>query len=140
MPNRGLFGNYEEKYKNKAREVSLEVKGMLPLDDYLRGQSVINDSVGSINNMESSMGNSEVKQKTLVRRMDNPYSHMGASTLDERDSIPREYVGGSSLGYSDDNVWNNRTGFSQTLILIMTAILVVIVVGVSLVVMNYIGL
>ena len=57
-----------------------------------------------------------------------------------------QYMGGSNMGYygnnsgSADNPWLNKAGSTQTLILIFTAILVVLVIIVSLVVMKYMGM
>lgn len=157
MPKRGIFGSYEEEFKKATSSVISEVKEKLPLDEYLRGQSVINNSVNNINNYDSynssfdsgynngnSMGNFEVKQKTLVRKMNTPYGYSNeAPQVDSTNNsnYSQQYMGGSSFdSVSSNDMWGNRTGFTQTLVLIMTAILVVLVVTVSLVVMNYIGI
>ncbi len=149
MPNRGIFGSYEEEFSKTASGVISEVKEKLPLDEYLRAQSVTSNSVNNINNYDAynssfdsgySNGNSEVKQKTLVRKMNTPYGY-SSSTPQVDNSYSQQYMGGSSFdSVSGNDMWNNRTGSAQTLVLIMTAILVVLVVTVSLVVMNYMGI
>lgn len=173
MPNRGKFGSYEEDYLKETSRAILDVKGRLPLDEYLKSQSVVNSSVNQINsipsdyaNMNNGMnnnnysgevygsspnpgygGNAETRQKILVRKMDGPGYTPGVNNVSYvQNDASRQYMGGSNMGYygndggSANNPWLNKAGSTQTLILIFTAILVVLVIIVSLVVLKYMGM
>ena len=186
MPNRGKFGSYEEDYLKETSRAILDVKGRLPLDEYLKSQSVVNSSVNQINGVNNGYGNygnvnngvntgmnnnyggsgvnypdnvygsnpnsgyggnAETRQKTLVRKMDGPgYTPGVNNAFYSQNDASRQYMGGSNMGYygndsgSANNPWLNKAGSTQTLILIFTAILVVLVVIVSLVVMKYMGM
>lgn len=166
MPNRGKFGSYEDDYLKETSNAISDVKNMLPLDDYLKAQSVVNSSVSQINNVgvnngyngnssfgdyvsdgnNSSYGNvSSQKQKTLVRKMETPSGYTPGvnnrySNVDS--SFSNQYMN-NNMGYSNvenSNPWLNKSGSTQTLILIFTAILVVLVVIVSLLVLKYMGI
>ena len=188
MPNRGKFGSYEEDYLKETSRAILDVKGRLPLNEYLESQSVVNSSVNQINgvnsvpsgyaNMNNGVntgmnnnyggsgvnyagdvygsspnpnpgygGNAETRQKTLVRKMDGPGYTPGVNNVSYgQNDASRQYMGGSNMGYygndggSTNNPWLNKAGSTQTLILIFTAILVVLVIIVSLVVLKYMGM
>lgn len=169
MPNRGKFGSYEEDYLKETSKAILDVKGKLPLDEYLKSQSVVNSSVNQINSIPSDYanmnnnnysgdvygsnsnpgygGNAETRQKTLVRKMNGPGYTPGVNNVSyNQNDTSGQYMGGSNMGYygnnsgSADNPWLNKAGSTQTLILIFTAILVVLVIIVSLVVMKYMGM
>lgn len=166
MPNRGKFGSYEDDYLKETSKAISDVKNMLPLDDYLKAQSVVNSSVSQINNVgvsneyngnssfgdyvsdgnNSGYGNvSSQKQKTLVRKMETPSGYVPGvnnrySNVDS--SFSNQYTN-NNMGYSNvenSNPWLNKSGSTQTLILIFTAILVVLVVIVSLLVLKYMGI
>ncbi len=174
MPNRGKFGSYEEDYLKETSRAILDVKGKLPLDEYLKSQSVVNSSVNQINGVNADMNNNyassevnysgevydlnsssasdygenaETKQKTLVRKMNGPgYTPSVNNVSYGQNDASRQYMGGSNTGYygndggNTNNPWLNKAGSIQTLILIFTAILVVLVIIVSLVVMKYMGM
>lgn len=170
MPNRGKFGSYEEDYLKETSKAILDVKSKLPLDEYLKSQSVVNSSVNQINSIPSDYanmnnnsnysgdvygsnsnpgygGNAETRQKTLVRKMNGPGYTPGVNNVSyNQNDTSGQYMGGSNMGYygnnsgSADNPWLNKAGSTQTLILIFTAILVVLVIIVSLVVMKYMGM
>ena len=57
MPNRGKFGSYEEDYLKETSKAILDVKSKLPLDEYLKSQSVVNSSVNQINSIPSDYAN-----------------------------------------------------------------------------------
>lgn len=161
MPNREIFGSYEDSYKNLATKAAREVesKMMGPLKEYLDVQSASKDSLRTINGDSSSYstyvasgfasndvisdyssstqsyGGSEGQSRGYQRVLTKPNSH--DTYIPRNDDVNNNgyYRGGYSGGMGD-----SQSGSTQTLVLICTAILVVLVITISLVVMKYLSL
>lgn len=161
MPNRGTFGSYEDTYKNLATKAAKEVESEMigPLKEYLDIQSASKDSLRTINGDSSSYstyvapgfvnndtisdyssssntyGGSEGQSRGYQRVLTKPNSH--DTYIPRNDDITNNgyYRGGYSGGIGD-----SQSGSTQTLVLIYTAILVVLVITISLVVMKYLSL
>ena len=159
MPNRGTFGSYEDTYKNLATKAAKEVESEMigPLKEYLDIQSASKDSLRTINGDSSSYstyvasgfsnndvisdysnstyGGSVGQSRGYQRVLTKPNSH--DTYIPRNDDITNNgyYHGGYSGGIGD-----SQSGSTQTLVLIYTAILVVLVITISLVVMKYLSL
>ncbi|MGN0993302.1 MAG: hypothetical protein ACI4PE_05230 [Bacilli bacterium] len=146
------FGGREQKSLD-ALESSIKYvyDSMKPtLDESLKAESVVNDSLGVINNSYansndvnnySSQGQSESRAKVRVLTPNNR-----PVVKDNYNEVSNNFGSnnyGFNAGYSADNqgfVNPKQSGSAQTLILIFTAILVVMVVLVSLVIMRFLGI
>lgn len=136
MPNRGKFGSYEEDYLKETSKAILDVKGRLPLDEYLKSQSVVNSSVNQINSIPSDYanmnagvnsgmnnnnnfgdvygsnsnpgygGNAETRQKTLVRKMNGPGYTPGVNNV----SYSQSDNSGQYMGGSSMGYYGNNSG------------------------------
>ena len=147
-----LFGGREQKSLD-ALESSIRYvyDSMKPtLDEALKAQSVVNDSLGVINNNSVdvndsafSQGQSDTRAKVRVLTPNNHSVARDASNFENNYSDTRNYSanGGYIPGYSNSVSSNyTQSGSAQTLILIFTAILVVMVVLVSLVILKFLGI
>lgn len=159
MPNRGTFGSYEDTYKNLATKAAKEVESEMigPLKEYLDIQSASKDSLRTINGDSSSYstyvasgfanndvisdysnntyGGSGGQSRGYQRVLTKPNSH--DTYIPRNDDVTNNgyYRAGYSGGTGD-----SQSGSTQTLVLIYTAILVVLVITISLVVMKYLSL
>lgn len=146
------FGGREQKSLD-ALESSIKYvyDSMKPtLDESLKAESVVNDSLGVINNNYansddvnnySSQGQSESRAKVRVLTPNN--RPVVKDNYNEVNSNFGSNNYGFNAGYSAGNqefVNSKQSGSVQTLILIFTAILVVMVVLVSLVIMRFLGI
>lgn len=149
-----LFGGREQKSLD-ALESSIRYvyDSMKPtLDEALKAQSVVNDSLGVINNSYdnmndvnnySSQGQSDSRAKVRVLTPNNrPVVKDNYNEVSNNFSNNNYgFNAGSSAG--DQGFVNSnytQSGSAQTLILIFTAILVVMVVLVSLVILKFLGM
>lgn len=147
-----LFGGREQKSLD-ALESSIRYvyDSMKPtLDEALKAQSVVNDSLGVINNNSVdvndsafSQGQSDSRAKVRVLTPNNrPVVKDNYNEVSNNFSNNNYgFNAGSSAG--DQGFVNSnytQSGSAQTLILIFTAILVVMVVLVSLVILNFPGI
>lgn len=164
-----LFGGREQKSLNVLKSSVDYVLGEIKptLDESLKAESVVNDSLGVINNPEvnttysvfDNMNNFDVNSNN----MDNSSFSQGQGesrskvrvlTPNNRPAIRdnvngennyldnRNYVFNAGYNANGTNFVNNskQAGSAQTLILIYTAILVVMVIAVSLVIMKFLGI
>lgn len=147
-----LFGGREQKSLD-ALESSIRYvyDSMKPtLDEALKAQSVVNDSLGVINNnsvgvndSDFSQGQSDSRAKVRVLTPNNrPVVKDNYNEVSNNFSNNNYgFNAGSSAG--DQGFVNSnytQSGSAQTLILIFTAILVVMVVLVSLVILKFLGM
>lgn len=147
-----LFGGREQKSLD-ALESSIRYvyDSMKPtLDEALKAQSVVNDSLGVINNnsvgvndSDFSQGQSDARAKVRVLTPNNrPVVKDNYNEVSNNFSNNNYgFNAGSSAG--DQGFVNSnytQSGSAQTLILIFTAILVVMVVLVSLVILKFLGI
>ena len=147
-----LFGGREQKSLD-ALESSIRYvyDSMKPtLDEALKAQSVVNDSLGVINNnsvgvndSDFSQGQSDSRAKVRVLTPNNrPVVKDNYNEVSNNFSNNNYgFNAGSSAG--DQGFVNSnytQSGSVQTLILIFTAILVVMVVLVSLVILKFLGI
>jgi len=159
MPNRGTFGSYEDTYKNLATKAAKEVESEMigPLKEYLDIQSASKDSLRTINGDSSSYstyvasgfsnndvisdysnntyGGSGGQSRGYQRVLTKPNSH--DTYIPRNDDVTNN--GNYRAGYSG-GIGDSQSGSTQTLVLIYTAILVVLVITISLVVMKYLSL
>lgn len=147
-----LFGGREQKSLD-ALESSIRYvyDSMKPtLDEALKAQSVVNDSLGVINNnsvdvndSDFSQGQSDSRAKVRVLTPNNrPVVKDNYNEVSNNFSNNNYgFNAGSSAG--DQGFVNSnytQSGSAQTLILIFTAILVVMIVLVSLVILKFLGI
>lgn len=147
-----LFGGREQKSLD-ALESSIRYvyDSMKPtLDEALKAQSVVNDSLGVINNnsvgvndSDFSQGQSDARAKVRVLTPNNrPVVKDNYNEVSNNFSNNNYgFNAGSSAG--DQGFVNSnytQSGSAQTLILIFTAILVVMIVLVSLVILKFLGI
>lgn len=128
----------------------VKAKSALELELYRQSKSAIKDSINEINNVgnqfDSSMnsgGQSDSRVKVLVRTNSNQ-SFRPNTNLENNYDFGSANVTYTAPGFGDSsdnsNKWYGNVGSAQTLILICTAILVVLVVAVSLGIMKYLGI
>ena len=147
-----LFGGREQKSLD-ALESSIRYvyDSMKPtLDEALKAQSVVNDSLGVINNNSVdvndsafSQGQSDSRAKVRVLTPNNrPVVKDNYNEVSNNFSNNNYGINAGSSAGDQGFVNSNYTqsGSAQTLILIFTAILVVMVVLVSLVILNFPGI
>lgn len=147
-----LFGGREQKSLDAlGSSIRYVYDSMKPtLDEALKAQSVVNDSLGVINNNSVdvndsafSQGQSDSRAKVRVLTPNNrPVVKDNYNEVSNNFSNNNYgFNAGSSAG--DQGFVNSnytQSGSAQTLILIFTAILVVMVVLVSLVILNFPGI
>lgn len=153
-----LFGNREqESLKTLGPATMYVLNAMKPtLDANLKAQSVVNNSLDFINSSDNvvnnvndgfdpslGQGQSETRAKVRVLTPNNtPGVRSSVSEVNNSFDTNRNYYA-PSAGYSDNSQSNSNVfgniGSAQTLILIFTAILVVMVFLVSFVIMNFLG-
>lgn len=147
-----LFGGREQKSLDAlGSSIRYVYDSMKPtLDEALKAQSVVNDSLGVINNNSVdvndsafSQGQSDSRAKVRVLTPNNrPVVKDNYNEVSNNFSNNNYgFNAGSSAG--DQGFVNSnytQSGSAQTLILIFTAILVVMVVLVSLVILKFFGI
>lgn len=147
-----LFGGREQKSLDAlGSSIRYVYDSMKPtLDEALKAQSVVNDSLGVINNnsvgvndSDFSQGQSDSRAKVRVLTPNNrPVVKDNYNEVSNNFSNNNYgFNAGSSAG--DQGFVNSnytQSGSAQTLILIFTAILVVMVVLVSLVILKFFGI
>ena len=147
-----LFGGREQKSLDAlGSSIRYVYDSMKPtLDEALKAQSVVNDSLGVINNnsvgvndSDFSQGQSDSRAKVRVLTSNNrPVVKDNYNEVSNNFSNNNYgFNAGSSAG--DQGFVNSnytQSGSAQTLILIFTAILVVMVVLVSLVILKFLGI
>lgn len=147
-----LFGGREQKSLDAlGSSIRYVYDSMKPtLDEALKAQSVVNDSLGVINNnsvgvndSDFSQGQSDARAKVRVLTPNNrPVVKDNYNEVSNNFSNNNYgFNAGSSAG--DQGFVNSnytQSGSAQTLILIFTAILVVMVVLVSLVILKFLGI
>lgn len=147
-----LFGGREQKSLDAlGSSIRYVYDSMKPtLDEALKAQSVVNDSLGIINNnsvgvndSDFSQGQSDSRAKVRVLTPNNrPVVKDNYNEVSNNFSNNNYgFNAGSSAG--DQGFVNSnytQSGSAQTLILIFTAILVVMVVLVSLVILKFFGI
>ena len=147
-----LFGGREQKSLDAlGSSIRYVYDSMKPtLDEALKAQSVVNDSLGFINNNSVgvndsafSQGQSDARAKVRVLTPNNrPVVKDNYNEVSNNFSNNNYgFNAGSSAG--DQGFVNSnytQSGSAQTLILIFTAILVVMVVLVSLVILKFLGI
>ena len=151
-----LFGGREQKSLNVLKSSVDYVLGEIKpiLDESLKAESVVSDSLGVINNSDvnttysafDNMNNFDVNSNN----MDNSSFSQGQSESRAKVRVltpsnfadDRNYGSVVSYNANSTNFVNNskQAGSAQTLILIYTAILVVMVIAVSLVIMKSLGI
>lgn len=130
----GILSKFEEATKDVA-------KGLSPtLDEKLSLESAVNDSARNLEGSGEVSSNENTRGKVRVRT--NPNVPNGAFSSYEEPSAERVYSGVSApmddSGFT--NKWFGQSGSTQTLILIFTAILVVMVMAISFAVIRYLGM
>lgn len=147
-----LFGGREQKSLDAlGSSIRYVYDSMKPtLDEALKAQSVVNDSLGVINNnsvgvndSDFSQGQSDARAKVRVLTPNNrPVVKDNYNEVSNNFSNNNYgFNAGSSAG--DQGFVNSnytQSGSAQTLILIFTAILVVMIVLVSLVILKFLGI
>lgn len=164
-----LFGGREQKSLNVLKSSVDYVLGEIKptLDESLKAESVVNDSLGVINNSDVnttysafdnvnnfdvnsnnmdnssfSQGQSESRAKVRVLTPNNSPAIRDNVNVGSNFADDRNYGSAVSYNANSTNFVNNskQAGSAQTLILIYTAILVVMVIAVSLVIMKSLGI
>lgn len=119
---------------DKRLEVESVVKDSVDLlDTDVINRAAIQDSLNDLSG-DQAQGQSNTKQKVMVRTMNGP-SHFHSETKATSDENTYSYP---SYGISEDQS-NWRSGNTDTLILMATGVLVLLVFVVSYLMLNYFG-
>lgn len=149
------FNEFEQAELNNIGEAIKKVKAPMEndLNNKLKALSTVNNSIDQINSVanndygfDNSINNSSSNAnkgpvRTLgARNPNNPYTHMSASNNVNTNNSPVSnygYVDGGNFGYSENDSFASKAGYTQAFLLVSTGLLVLLVFVVSFSVFNF---